>query len=125
MLYQFPNIKRLRNNITAPIIYSLIIPLVVVDLWIEIYHRICFPLYGITCVKRKNYIKIDRYKLSKLSLIEKINCSYCGYANGLIAYVQEIAGRTEKYWCAIKHEQDPDFIPPKHHQGFFERKQFE
>ena len=24
-------------------------------------------------------------------------------SNGLLAYVQEIAGRTEQYWCPIKH----------------------
>ncbi|MHB8809084.1 MAG: hypothetical protein ACYC9M_03595 [Desulfobulbaceae bacterium] len=28
---------------------------------------------------------------------------YCSYFNGLIAYVQEIAARTEQYWCPIKH----------------------
>jgi len=28
---------------------------------------------------------------------------YCGYFNGLIAYTHEIAGRTEQYWCPIKH----------------------
>jgi uncharacterized Fe-S cluster-containing radical SAM superfamily protein len=28
---------------------------------------------------------------------------YCGYCNGLIGYVQEVAGRTEAFWCPIKH----------------------
>ncbi len=35
--------------------------------------------------------------------LEKLNCAYCSYANGVIAYVREIAGRTEQYWCPIKH----------------------
>jgi hypothetical protein len=34
---------------------------------------------------------------------------YCGYANGLLLYVKEIAGRTEKYWCGIMHENKPGF----------------
>jgi hypothetical protein len=38
-----------------------------------------------------------------LNALEKLNCVYCSYANGLIAYVREIAGRTEQYWCPIKH----------------------
>jgi hypothetical protein len=38
-----------------------------------------------------------------LNAIEKVHCVYCGYANGLIAYVREIAARTEQYWCPIKH----------------------
>jgi len=28
---------------------------------------------------------------------------YCSYANGLIAYVREVASRTEQCWCPIKH----------------------
>jgi hypothetical protein len=28
---------------------------------------------------------------------------YCSYGNGLLAYVVEIAGRTEQHWCPIKH----------------------
>jgi hypothetical protein len=42
----------------------------------------------------------DRYHLAYLNVLEKLNCAY---ANGLIAYVREIAGRTEQYWCPIKH----------------------
>ena len=38
-----------------------------------------------------------------MPVIEKINCAYCSYANGLLAYLQEIAGRTEQFWCPIKH----------------------
>ena len=38
-----------------------------------------------------------------LNALEKLNCAYCSYANGLIAYVREIAARTEQYWCPIKH----------------------
>jgi hypothetical protein len=32
-----------------------------------------------------------------------MNCLFCSYANGLFAYVAEIAARTEQYWCPIKH----------------------
>ena len=35
--------------------------------------------------------------------MEKFNCAYCSYANGLIAYTMEIASLTEAYWCPIKH----------------------
>ena len=46
---------------------------------------------------------IDRHHLSYLNGIEKMNCVYCGYFNGLGAYVQEVVARTEQYWCPIKH----------------------
>lgn len=45
----------------------------------------------------------DRQYLHYLNLIEKMNCAYCSYVNGLIAYIQEIGARTEQFWCPIKH----------------------
>lgn len=104
--------------ISGPIIWSLIIPLVITDLWVEIYHRICFPLYGLPCVKRRHYIQIDRHKLKYLNWVQKINCVYCGYANGAFNYWVKIAGVTERYWCGIRHKRNRDFIEPIHHQDF-------
>jgi hypothetical protein len=89
--------------VTAPVIYSLIIPLVLLDLFLTVYQTVCFPVYGIEKVKRSDYLIFDRYHLAYLNLIEKINCAYCSYGNGLLAYAKEIAGRTEQYWCPIKH----------------------
>ena len=89
--------------LTAPAIYALIIPLVLLDLFVTVYQAVCFPVYGISKVERSDYLVFDRYHLSYLNALEKLNCAYCAYANGLIAYVREIAGRTEQYWCPIKH----------------------
>ncbi|MDZ4369130.1 MAG: hypothetical protein U0987_19245 [Afipia sp.] len=89
--------------LTAPVIYSLIVPLVLLDICVSIYHAVCFPAYGIEKVKRSDYLVFDRGHLAYLNALEKLNCAYCSYANGLIAYVREIAGRTEAYWCPIKH----------------------
>lgn len=86
----------------------------------EIYHRICFPLYQIPQVKRSNYIKIDRHKLEYLNGFDKVGCIFCGYANGLIHYAQVIGGETEKYWCGIKHQQSKSFVEPSHHKDFLD-----
>ncbi|MFQ5716638.1 MAG: hypothetical protein ACE5GQ_06005 [Nitrospinales bacterium] len=93
----------LLNILTAPVIYSVLIPGLFLDLVITVFQNICFPVYGIPKVRRGDYILVDRNYLSYLNAIEKINCVYCGYFNGLIGYVREIAGRTEQYWCPIKH----------------------
>jgi hypothetical protein len=93
----------LRNVVTAPIIYSVIFPLLLMDLSVTVYQRVCFPLYGIPHVRRRDYLVFDRAHLAYLNLIEKLNCTYCSYANGLLAYIKEIVGRTEQYWCPIKH----------------------
>ena len=89
--------------LTAPFILSLIVPLLLLDLFVSLYHAVCFPAYGLTKVRRKDYLVFDRHHLAYLNVLEKLNCAYCSYANGLIAYVREIASRTEQYWCPIKH----------------------
>ncbi len=89
--------------LSAPVIYSLIIPLLLLDVFAALYQAACFPVYGIPRVRRRDYLAFDRGQLVYLNAIEKINCEYCAYANGLIAYVREIASRTEEYWCPIKH----------------------
>lgn len=88
---------------TAPVIYSLIIPLVLIDVWASFYQAVCFRAYRIPRVRRSQYIVVDRDRLSYLNFIEVLNCLYCEYANGVIAYVREISSRTEQYWCPIKH----------------------
>ena len=45
----------------------------------------------------------DREDLPYLNAIEKFNCFYCSYGNGVAAYTREVAARTEQYWCPIKH----------------------
>jgi hypothetical protein len=89
--------------LTAPIIYAVLIPFILLDLCVSLYQFSCFPVFGIPLVRRGDYIVFDRGHLAYLNLIEKINCSYCSYANGLIAYVREIASLTEQFWCPIKH----------------------
>jgi hypothetical protein len=91
------------NVLTAPIVYSLIVPVAALDLWVSVYQAICFRAYGISRVPRSAYIVIDRHQLAYLNGIEKLNCVFCGYANGVLAYVREVAGRTEQYWCPIRH----------------------
>lgn len=93
----------LTSYLTAPVIYSALVPLVIMDLWGSAYQHICFRLLGIPVVRRGDFVVIDRHQLAYLNAIEKINCVYCGYANGVIAFVREIAARTEQYWCPIKH----------------------
>ena len=89
--------------ITAPVIYSLIIPFVLVDLFVTVYQSICFPVYKIEKVKRSDYLIFDRHHLAYLNIVEKVNCAYCSYCNGLLGYAREIGSRTEEYWCPIKH----------------------
>jgi hypothetical protein len=89
--------------LTAPVIYAGWIPFLLMDLFVTVYQWICFPVYGIPRVKRSEYLVFDREDLPYLNAIEKFNCFYCSYGNGVAAYTREIAARTEQYWCPIKH----------------------
>lgn len=91
------------NVLTAPVIYAGLVPFILLDLFLWMYQSICFPIYRIPKVKRSEYLIFDREDLPYLNVIEKFNCFYCSYGNGLLAYGREIAARTEQYWCPIKH----------------------
>ncbi|MCJ7617899.1 MAG: hypothetical protein MUO43_15325 [Desulfobacterales bacterium] len=108
----------LLNILTAPVIWSFIFPALFMDLAVTFYQAICFRAYGIPRVKRNKYIVIDRHSLSYLNGIEKLNCAYCGYFNGLIAYVQEVAARTEQHWCPIKHARRTALIHSRYGKFF-------
>lgn len=94
---------RPQNLITGPVIYSMIVPLVILDVFVTLYQAVCFPIYRVKKVRRSDYIVLDRQQLEYLNFIEKFHCTYCGYASGLVAYVFEVVARTEQYFCPIKH----------------------
>lgn len=103
--------------LVAPVIYSLIIPFVLLDLFVMAFQAICFPVYRIPKVRRRDYLIFDRHHLAYLNIVEKINCAYCSYGTGVIAFAREVAARTEVYWCPIKHARRV-LGPHPHYQGF-------
>ena len=93
----------LHNFVALPFMYGMIFPLLILDVSVVSYQAICFRLFKIPRVKRSDYIAMKRHRLGYLNILEKINCDYCGYANGLVAFTREIFARTEQYFCPVKH----------------------
>lgn len=91
------------KTLASPLVYVLVVPLAMLDLLVLLFVHLGFPVYGIAKVKRADYVVVDRHQLAYLNGIEKVNCVYCGYANGVIAYAREVASRSEEHWCPIKH----------------------
>ena len=110
-LFRFLRESSIPNLLTTPVIYGMIVPIVMLDVSFSVYQAICFRVYGVARVRRSDYVVMDRHHLAYLNAIEKLNCEYCGYANGVFAYVREIAARTEQYWCPIRHARS---IPEAH-----------
>lgn len=123
-LIQWLASSKLRSIASIPFIYGMIVPLVLLHISIEIFHIICFSLYKIPKVKRADYFVADRHLLPYLNIIEKLNCAYCSYGNGVIAYTREIIGRIELYWCPIKHAKKV-IGTHKHYQKFLNFGEFE
>lgn len=102
-LWLYALLPRPRHVLTAPFVFALLPPLLLLDLVASLYHAVCFPLLGIPKVRRSDYLIFDRHHLVYLNLLEMVNCAYCSYGNGLLSYLKEIVARTEQYWCPIKH----------------------
>lgn len=108
---------RPQNLITGPIIYGMALPLLLIDLLVTLYQWTCFPIYGISKVRRADYMVFDRHHLGYLNFVEKFHCTYCEYGNGLMGYMAEILARTEAYFCPIKHARKV-LSPHAHYKRF-------
>lgn len=106
-LWHYIRHSRRAVALAAPLIYAGWVPFLLLDLFLSVYQAVCFPIFGIPKVRRRDFIVFDRGRLRYLNMLERINCVYCSYANGLAAYFTEIAGRTEQHWCPIKHSRHP------------------
>ncbi|MEA2029461.1 MAG: hypothetical protein U9N49_10865 [Campylobacterota bacterium] len=89
--------------LVAPIIYGMVIPAIIFDILLFVYQQVIFRVFKFKFIKRSDYILFDHHYLGYLNPIEKLNCLYCSYFNGLMLYASAIAGRTELYFCPIKH----------------------
>ncbi len=117
-LFRFLLRSRLLVALTAPVIYAGWIPFLLLDLFVTLYQAICFPIYRIPKVRRADYLVFDREDLPYLNIIEKFNCFYCSYGNGVAAYFREVAARTEQYWCPIKHARRLKAAHDRYHDFF-------
>jgi len=116
---QFIKEAPLLHILSAPIVYMMLVPAVILDVLLFVYVSVIFPIYKFPKIKRSDYVVFDRQYLGYLNFIEKLNCVYCSYFNGLLNYTVAVAARSELYFCPIKHakkiaythEHYYDFLP--------------
>jgi hypothetical protein len=118
-LFRYLRSARWLVVLTAPVIYSGFFVFAAMDLFVTLYQALCFPVYGIPKVRRRDYMIFDRGDLPYLNAIERFNCFYCAYGNGVATYLREVAARTEQYWCPIKHAR-PIASPHERYHQFFD-----
>ena len=103
-----------RHLAAIPFIYGMLLPIAALDAMASLYQAVCFRLWRMPRVGRSVYLNLERRRLPYLNPVQKLNCAYCSYANGVLAYVREIAARTEQYWCPIQHP----VAPPAAHERY-------
>lgn len=91
------------NLLSAPLTWFCLLPLALLGQVVSCCRALCLPIYGILQVRRGVRIIMNRSRINSLNSREKINCACCSCLIGGIAFLQEVAGRTEQYWCPIKH----------------------
>jgi hypothetical protein len=116
----FPVIGLAKLVFGMPFIYALILPITLLDALASLYQTVCFPLYRIPRIERGQFMQIRRSGLEALNIVDRLNCYYCSYANGVLRYVQKIAAETERMWCPIRQMQKKNYTPPAHHADFSE-----
>ncbi|MEO8582099.1 MAG: hypothetical protein ABI425_06030 [Patescibacteria group bacterium] len=104
-------------------IYFMIIPLVFLDICTTLYQLIYFSALGIPKISKRQFIVMERWDLNKLNFWQKINCVYCEYANGLLAWAKAVGNQTEIYSCAIRHQHA--LKGHEHEKKFYDPKKFE
>ncbi len=116
----FPLIGLSKLVFGMPFIYALIIPITLLDALATLYQVVCFPIYRMPKVERGQFMQIKRTGLEALNIVDRLNCYYCSYANGVLRYVQKIAAETERMWCPIRQLHKKNYTPPTHHTDFAE-----
>jgi hypothetical protein len=101
--------------VAMPFIYAIVVPIALLDALVSLYQGVCFPIWSIPQTRRHRFLRFDRAKLTVLNPLQKLNCFYCSYANGVLAYATEVASKTEQYWCPIKHGDEPVGVHKRYH----------
>ena len=90
------------NILALPFAIAFLIPLVVYDLFLSLFHRIVFGLCKIKKVNRKSHFKVDQMKIAQLSKMQRFYAIYILYLRGLMNFGAKIAQECEYHWCQVR-----------------------
>ena len=102
-LWQWFTETPLLHLLSSPVVYMMVFPAMLLDVMLFIYTNVVSRVFKFDFLPRNAYVVFDRQYLGYLNSMEKLNCMYCSYFNGLTAYASAVAGRTELFFCPIKH----------------------
>jgi hypothetical protein len=53
---------------TSPVIWACLVPILILDLTMKLYQAICFPIYGIPKVKRRDSSRFNRQTCARIAV---------------------------------------------------------
>ncbi len=90
-----------------PLILSFSLFLLPLFLYMLFFNYVYFWLRKQKPIDRKKYVRYDRHMIASLSLVDKIWCEYCEWANGSLQWILAVLNEVEKRYCPIKNKENP------------------
>lgn len=88
------------------------------------FNRLYFWVRNQNSIPMRPYYKYDRHRIAHLSLVDKLWCEYCEWANGSLQWITDVVNEIERRYCPIKNQCDPhctkvkdwraEFLPYNH-----------
>ena len=97
-----------RHIFVLPFALVMLVPLLIFDFCLSVFHRIVFALCKMKRVNRAAHFKLDQMKIAQLGKLSRLFAIYIYYARGLMSYAGKIAAECDQYWCtprAVKGRQ--------------------
>ena len=91
-----------RHIIVLPFAVVFLVPLVVFDISLSLFHRIVFGICKMKKVNRKTHFKVDQMKIAQLSKMQRFFAIYILYLRGIMNFGAKIAQECEYYWCQVR-----------------------
>jgi len=110
-LSNMPGHKQRLGVLTPLAGYSLIILFAVfllpLYLYMLFFNKAYFWVRNQKPIPATPYYNFDRHKIAHLSLMDKIWCEYCEWANGTLQWTLDITNEIERRYCPIKNKPCP------------------
>lgn len=90
-----------------PIIVSFSLFLLPLYIYMQLFSRLYFWIRNQKQMDTRSFFNYDRHKISHLTLIDKIWCEYCEWANGTLQWTMAFTNEIERRYCPIQNKPNP------------------
>lgn len=90
-----------------PLIILFAVFLLPLYLYMLFFNRAYFWVRNQNPIPSAPFYNYDRHKIAHLSVMDKIWCEYCEWANGTLQWTLEVTNEIERRYCPIKNKPCP------------------